>query len=499
MASNDDMQMLGEYASRQSESAFSTLVARYSGLVYSAALRQVRDPHLAEEVSQAVFIILARKAGSLHPNTILPGWLYRATRFAATNALRTERRRQYREQEMHMEALAQDPPGDPAWENLAPLLDEAMAKLRDKDRTALLLRYFQDHSLREVGQALGIDERAAQKRVVRGLEKLRAFFARRGVTLTTAVLAGALTANSVQAAPAGLVATLSATAVQGSAVAVSTLALVKGTLKIMAWAKLKLAAMASAAVVLATGTAVVVNQVVAQSGGGASGIDDSAWDRMDSRVLASLPPAFVLRPTHFAGNVSGSVEGVNKVLARAVAFDRLIGLAYGQATSRSLLPPGTPTGRFDVLMTGPDGSPRKLQEEIRKQLGYTGRHETRETDVLVLSVAEPNAPGLKPNLLANGSGYSSRARAGTAGSRTGMTLQNAQLSSLIGNLQFQFGQPILDHTGLSGAYNISVQWAPGADAASREAAIKAALRSQLGLDLASSRQPIDMLVVENAH
>ena len=186
---NDDMALVREYAACQSEQAFETLVSRNVALVHSAALRQLRDPHQAEEITQTVFIILARKANSLNPKTILPGWLYRTTRYVSAAALKIQRRRERREQEAQMQAVMEDAQNDPAWEQLSPLLDEAMAHLRDKDRDAIVLRYFQNRSLRDVGAALGVDEYAAQKRVARALEKLRAFFVKRGIDSTAATIA----------------------------------------------------------------------------------------------------------------------------------------------------------------------------------------------------------------------------------------------------------------------------------------------------------------------
>src|ERR1039457_1480782 len=251
---NDDMALVREFAASQSEQAFETLESRHVNLVYSAALRQARDADFAEEITQAVFIILARKAGSLSPKTVLSGWLYRAAQFAAKDALKIQRRRQLREQEAFMEGVLQNEP-DAAWEQLSPLLDEAMTRLRDKDRHAIVLRFFENKSLQEVGAALGLEERAAQKRVARGLEKLRAFFSQRGVDSTATGIAEKISANSIQAAPLALAKTISAVAItKGAAAGGSTLALVKGALKIMAWTKAKTAIVAGVVVILAAGT-----------------------------------------------------------------------------------------------------------------------------------------------------------------------------------------------------------------------------------------------------
>jgi RNA polymerase sigma factor (sigma-70 family) len=251
----DDAQLLRRYAEAGSESAFSELVSRHIDLVYSAALRQVAgDTHLAQDVAQTVFADLARKARIVSRHGVLTGWLYQATRFAAAKVVRTERRRATREKEaLAMRELS----ADANWERLGPVLDEAMSRLGAKDRDAVLLRYFERKELRAVGDALGTSEEAARKRVSRALERLRRYLTARGVTLSAAALAAALTGSAVQAAPAGLAGTISSAVVAGVAAvaAGSTFNL----LNFVSMTKLK-AGLLSAAIVVGAGTPIVVQQ-----------------------------------------------------------------------------------------------------------------------------------------------------------------------------------------------------------------------------------------------
>ncbi len=223
---SDDMTLVREYSQSNSEQAFATLVSRHLSLVYSVALRQVRDPHLAEEITQGVFIVLARKAKSLTPKTILPGWLCRTARYVSADTLKIQRRRQFREQESQMQSILNESDPD-AWSQIAPLLDEALNCLGEKGHDAVVLRFFDGKELKQVGAAMGTGEDAARMRVNRGVEKLRTFFTKRGVTLSATAITGAVAANSVQAAPAGLAATITAVALSATTLTTAVIAATK--------------------------------------------------------------------------------------------------------------------------------------------------------------------------------------------------------------------------------------------------------------------------------
>jgi len=205
-----DNELLRQYARAGSESAFTELVKRHVNLVYSAALRQAGgDAHLAHDVAQSVFTDLARKASSLCRHESLTGWLYTSAYFAASKMVRTEIRRRERE-EQFMREPGHDPAPDAEWEKLRPILDAAMHGLKDIDRVAVLLRYFENRPYAEVAAKLGVNENAARMRVERSLEKLRVLLSKRAITTTTG-LAAIISANAVQIAPPTLAATLSHT------------------------------------------------------------------------------------------------------------------------------------------------------------------------------------------------------------------------------------------------------------------------------------------------
>ncbi|HWN95520.1 MAG TPA: sigma-70 family RNA polymerase sigma factor, partial [Methylomirabilota bacterium] len=209
MNTTDSGGLLRDYAESGSDAAFCELVSRYIDLVYSVAVRRVEgDTQLAEEVSQRVFIDLARKARTLPREILLGGWLHRHTCFVAGTMVRSEQRRRAREKEAVAMNLLHDH-SEADWQQLAPFLDQAIDALPDADRQAIVLRFFERRDLRAIGGALGVSEDAAQKRVSRAIEKLRERLTERGMTLSLAALATMLASHAVISAPASLASSVS--------------------------------------------------------------------------------------------------------------------------------------------------------------------------------------------------------------------------------------------------------------------------------------------------
>jgi RNA polymerase sigma factor (sigma-70 family) len=201
--SRTDQELLLEYSAHRSEAAFAELVRRHLDLVYSSALRMVCDTHLAEDVTQGVFVALAQNARQLGDRAILSGWLHRAAQNLEANTVRCAVRRRAREQEAAAMNKSLSAETDASWKDIAPHLDAALGELAEADRDALLLRYFERKSAQEMAQVLGISDVAAQKRVSRAVDRLREFFAKRGVTVSAGGLVVLISANVVLVAPAG--------------------------------------------------------------------------------------------------------------------------------------------------------------------------------------------------------------------------------------------------------------------------------------------------------
>lgn len=237
-----DAELLHSFAATRSDPAFAALVQRHLPLVYGTACRRLNgDTHLAQDVSQLVFALLARKAGSLRHHPTITGWLYLTTQQLAAKTMRTEQRRGVRENAAETLRLQSDDPA--AWERLRPVIDDALLDLPENDRLAILLRYFQSEPFAAIGARLGLSENAARMKTDRALERLQSGLARRGITSTAAAFGAALAANAAVAAPAGLAATITANAALGSA----------GTLFLMSTSTLKFGVISATLVAGAAG------------------------------------------------------------------------------------------------------------------------------------------------------------------------------------------------------------------------------------------------------
>jgi uncharacterized protein (TIGR03435 family) len=474
-----DHELLAEFARTESGTAFATLVVRHVNLVYSSALRFTGNPHHAEEITQAVFIILARKAGKLSPRVVLSGWLYQAARLTAANLVKGEIRRHHREQEAYMQTILNEP--DPMiWNQIAPLLDDAMGGLGETDRNAVVLRFFENKTAAEVAAALKLTEAAAHKRVNRALEKLRKFFTKRGVSSTTTILAGAISANSVQAAPAMLAKSVTAVAIaKGVAASGSTLILVKGALKLMTLAKAKTSALIGAAIVIAAGVTAVA-------------VDDSLWDFRSYNLDKTPAGVVVIRPTHFAGGNQGGVASMlGKIGGRNTSFLNVICDAYDISGYRIIFDAPIPKGRFDYAVTATNQPQEKLQAEIKKQFGLVAHREIRETQVLLLKTNINNSSKMKLSLGA----------AGVMGFGPQLIFTNQPISELRGYLEVMaYREPVLDQTGLTGRYDFVLDWPKpmGYLYKDGQETLKINLANELGLELVPTNMPIEMLVVEKA-
>ena len=485
----DDSALLREYVERDSEEAFAALVTRHVNKVYSVALRLTGNPHSAEEITQAVFVILAKKSRQLGKRVILSGWLYQTARLTAVTFIRGGIRRARREQEACMQTILNENESE-AWRQIAPLLDAAMAGLNETDRHAVVLRFFDGKSLREVGTALGANEEAAKKRVNRALEKLRTFFARRGVSSTTAIIAGAISANSVQAAPVALAKSVTAVAIaKGATASGSTLTLIKGALIIMAWTKAKTAIVIGAGVLLAAGTTTVgIKEIAVRQ-------VDELW-RVPNPNQDRAPMRVEILPANFPDSVNNlgvGSHGDNWIGIGRQVRD-IVRVAYGCRPGRIFFADTEPRERYDFISTLPQASGAALQAELKRKLGFVGHREVRDTDVLVLKVRKSNAPGLKsPIFLGRSDGCS----------RGHYYCDNAPISSNSGYypgitrfLEEYFEMPVIDQTGLTQHFHIDLKWNERWGQDPNHDALKQALLDQLGLELVPDRQSIEMLVME---
>ncbi|MBI5381769.1 MAG: sigma-70 family RNA polymerase sigma factor [Opitutae bacterium] len=335
-----DHELLCVFAATGGEQAFAELVRRQINLVYSTALRQVGgDAHLAADVTQGVFLALARSAQTLTDRSVLSGWLYTTTRFLAAKAVRTEQRWRVRTQEAHaMNEILHDSGPEPVWADISPLLDEAMHALGERDREAILLRFFENRPFAEIGAVCGLAENAARMRVERALEKLRVQLAKRGITSTAAALGGVLAGQPAIAAPAGLVATATGVALASVSTG-GSIAAFGGILKFMSTSKLALGVV-GAVLVVAAGVYVVGRD---QSNSSSVGIVIASPDP-GSKV--AKPSAESLRPQNERSSLTKSAPVPRSPTSAAPVED---GCEEVGAINLTDMPPHVVLGVYEMI------------------------------------------------------------------------------------------------------------------------------------------------------
>ena len=498
MPDANDMELVRDYARQNSESAFAELVRRHINLVYSVAVRFTGNPGDAEDVTQAVFILLARKAAGLSGRTVLTGWLYETTRLTAAGFLRGQNRRRSWEQEAFMESNLNAPDSGQLWRQLAPHLEAAMSRLAERDRTLLALRFYENKTGAEAAALMGIGAEAAHKRTARALEKLRSFFAKRGVDSTAAAIAENISAHSVQVAPVALAKSVTAVAVaKGAAASTSTLTLIKGALKIMAWTKLKMTIVVGTGLLVAAGTATVtINEIHQLSLG-----DKINWDP-NQAALDKQPPIALVRPTKnvmtdsngklvpMGGSSLAKVTLSGRMMAINTDMGFLLRFAYdGGRVDRQFVWVGKePTDRFDAIYTLGPGRQSQLQQVIRKRTGWSAKLEDREVNTLALKVKNTDAPGLQPSGQTRGTG-----RRGGPGEESAQGVTMAIVARI---LSHDLQVPVVDQTGLTGRFDLQLDLDPMKSLEEK----KQIVLDQLGLDLVptENKQVIKVLVAQKA-
>jgi uncharacterized protein (TIGR03435 family) len=336
------------------------------------------------------------------------------------------------------------------------------------------------------------------------VEKLRAFFTQRGIVLPAAVMTAAISANSVQAAPVALAKTVTAVAIaKGAAASGSTLILVKGALKIMAWTKAKVTVLVGVVVILTTGTATVAIKVIQKHNAQLRPVESNfQWQVADysTELLKQAPPLVEIVPTKFpnGGSYVNYWDSSNtNTMGIGEEMIYIVEDAYGGVrSSRTILSTTLPSGKFDFISSLPSGAMEALQQKIKSEYGIIAKRETYETNALLLIVKNSTADGLKPSVSrmsyqGNGSGH--------------LVCTNQPISLLADMLEGQFRIPIIDRTSLTNRYDFNFTWDEYGKKVGNQylnypnlEGLKQVLLDQLGLELVPTNMPIEMLVVEKA-
>jgi hypothetical protein len=360
-----------------------------------------------------------------------------------------------------------------------------------------VLRFYQNKTGPETAALLGLRENTLHKRVARALEKLRMIFAKQGVTLSGESIAGAISANSIQAAPAGMVNAISAVALaKGAAASASTLTLVKGALKIMAWTKTQTTVAAGIGILLVAGTTSITVREIQKH-------ERYPWQvpKVNLGMIRKFPPQAVIVPTIFdQPGMSADYTKGGGAIGICQTVTNIVRVADPEDLYRLIFAPSLPVARYDYFARvgntdwGP-GWRKALQVQLKSKLGIIEKTEVRNADVLLLEYKNPNASGLLPaRSLIRSLGLSPRMREmmGT----NSISFFVSPVSSLQETLQGLLEIPVIDRSGLTGNYDFKLIYDPGR--AKYKESLKQALYDQLGFELVPTNMPYEMLVVEKA-
>ncbi len=506
-ATPSDGELLDAFVRNNSESAFRSLVERHARWMFAAAFRQLRDRQLAEDAAQAVFIILLQKAHAMPPNTQLFSWLFRALQFTVKNIRRAQRRRGFHE---FRAAVARDINGvaNPAAarNDLTDRLDIAVASLPTPDRATILLRFYQNLPFDQIGRSLGISEAAARKRTHRAIHALR----RKLGADATAGSISLSAAYGLNHSPAALIHTITSgvfAAKAGAAIPGTILTATKGTLFFMAATKAKIIAVVVIIFFLAVpGTIVAIHyapsffddsqavQLVAKPVEANQAGESWQVENISSDRVGRLAPEVRILPTKFPHSqqtrVAGFAPGSDKYVGIRVTSADILTIAYKWHSQRIIFANGLSHDRYDFIATLPQGSLEALQAELKDKLGLVAHPETRNVDVLLLKVKNPNARGLKPPTKGEDFYFQ------TDDNNADIHWENDSLSRIPDVLEGYCGMPIIDETALTPHFSIDVRWKELGERDPNHAALKKALLNTLGLELVPARAPVEMLIVE---
>ncbi len=487
---SDDHSLLMRYARSHDAEAFAQLVKRYSTLVYSVAQRVTGNITTAEDVTQECFFALARQAASI--NGSLPAWLHRVALNLSLKVTRNEATRHRHEAKA---SLPSNIDNEPSWSQISPLIDAALAKLPDDLREPLVRHFLLGHTQTQVAEDLNIAQASVSRRLHEGVERLREYLKQIGVVCGATMLSTSLVKNASAAVSVRLSTELAKIALAGPVKIAATastsiipsygglsLTLIKGALKLMALTKLKTAVVASVAIILTVSTATIV--VYERR--------PYPWQvqNPDYRILDQVPPQLKIVPAKFHHSDQWIHNG--KMLGMERSINDLLDVAYNTCRYRMVFTTELPEDHYDYIANLPEGNQEALRREIERQFNLTAKTEKRKTDVLLLTVKNHNAQGLKQSENIS-SGTNINVEPGH------YRCTNIPFSQIASGLEYYFEIPVIDRTGLAGKFDINLKWRERDREHRNPVALKKVLLEALGLELVPGREEIEMLVVEKTH